>query len=90
MNKIEEERNACLRELPEAERRMLTMQRDKALDLVLEITEDDPSFICEALHSIEQEATICEKNCTEFSRGCLLRFLRYYERGCLTKVEEEI
>ena len=77
------ERLDCFHELPKAEREMLTAQRDKACDLTLEIIEDDPSFICDALHQIEGEMEICEKNCTEFSRGCLLRFLKYYKKGDL-------
>lgn len=71
----------CFHELPKAEREMLVSQRDAALDFILRLIEDDPTFICDELHQIDGEPEVCEKNCTEFGRGCLLRFLKYYKKG---------
>ena len=83
MGKVEEERDECFRELPKAHFALLKNQRDKALDLICELIEDDPSFVCEELHEIEEEYRICEHNCKEFGHKCILRYLKYYEKGDL-------
>ena len=52
---------------------------DKALALIVELTEDDPSFMCEKLHEIEGECQFCANNCENFDRFCLMRYLQYYK-----------
>ena len=83
MGKVEEERDECFRELPKAHFSLLKNQRDKALDLISELLEDDPSFICETLHEIEHEEAVCRNNCCNFTKKCILRYLKYYEKGDL-------
>ena len=35
---------------------------DKALDVIVELHEDDPSYFCETLHEIPEENEFCSKN----------------------------
>ena len=51
---------------------------DRALDLIVELTEDDASKICDKLHDIPEENAFCASNCGMYDRFCLLRYLKYY------------
>lgn len=52
---------------------------DRALELIVELTEDDPSDICCELHAVPEEQAFCAEHCEEFDRFCLLRYLKYYK-----------
>ena len=50
---------------------------DRALDFLVYLIED-PSDFCGELHEIPEENDFCAKNCENFDRFCLLRYLKYY------------
>ena len=51
-------------------------QLKKALDLIIELVKDDPSEMCLVVDA--HNKGYCEKNCTEFNRVCLLKYLEHY------------
>ena len=53
---------------------------DKALDLIVEVLKDDPTFVCDVLHDIPEEEEICARECENFDRFCLLRYLKYHKK----------
>ena len=50
---------------------------EKALDLIIELVEDDPSDICEVVGANNEG--YCENNCENFNRTCLLKYLEQYK-----------
>lgn len=49
---------------------------DRALDFIVQgIPEEN---ICEELLDIPEEADICERDCQNLDRFCVLRYLKYY------------
>lgn len=49
---------------------------DKALNLIVELVEDDPSDMCCALHEIPEENNYCAEHCDNFNKSCVLRYLK--------------
>lgn len=64
-----------------------TSERDimfnNALDIITDLTSDDPSFLCEIVGAHENEW--CSKYCScsgeEIPRICLVKALKYYRKG---------
>jgi hypothetical protein len=54
---------------------------DKALDFIVEREQSD-DYICELLHEIPEEGEICRNDCQGLNRICVLKFLKYYKKGC--------
>jgi len=53
---------------------------DKALDFIVE-REENNDYICCELHKIPDEEDLCAKDCQGVDRQCVLRFLKYYQKG---------
>lgn len=53
---------------------------DKAIDFIVEREKDD-DYICCALSDIPDEENLCAKECQCLGRQCVLRFLKYYQKG---------
>jgi len=53
---------------------------DKALDIIVELHEDDPEWFCEELHSHSKEEKYCSENCNNFNKECVKRYLKYYKK----------
>ena len=51
---------------------------NKALNLILEITEGDPTFMCEEVNLNYPD--YCAINCNNFNKDCLLKYLKYYKK----------
>lgn len=51
---------------------------DKALDLIIELVEDDPSDICLVVDANNEG--YCKNNCENFNRTCLLKYLEQYNK----------
>jgi len=52
---------------------------DRAIDLIIQLTEDDPSFMCEKLHNYKKENRLCAETCENFDHFCVLRYLKYHK-----------
>ena len=53
---------------------------DKALDLIVELVEDDPSDFCCELHEIPEENNYCAEHCDNFNKSCVLRYLKVIKK----------
>ena len=51
---------------------------NNALDLILELVEDDPSELCELVDT--NEPGWCGENCQNFNKTCLCKALKYYNK----------
>lgn len=60
------------------DKKQIEHQLDQALDLILELTYDDPSFMCETI--MENEDFCDAGTCENFNKTCLLRYLKYYKK----------
>lgn len=54
--------------------------RDKAIDLIYELVEYNPTLICDGLSNFEDEVKFCEENCNNLNESCIIRLLKYYRR----------
>lgn len=52
---------------------------ENALDLIIELVEDDPSTLCEVIDA--HYPNWCENNCENFNRDCLMKYLKHYKKG---------
>lgn len=52
---------------------------NNALDLIMDLVEGDPSMLCELIG--KNELGWCEKNCTDFTKTCLVKALKYYKHN---------
>ena len=52
---------------------------DRALDFIVNVIPEEN--ICEELLDIPEEAKICEENCENLNRFCVLRYFKHYKKG---------
>ena len=58
-----------------------TQLLDNAIDYIYNLLKHSGYDICEFLHDIPEENTICANTCENMKKECILRFLKHYKIG---------